>query len=117
MPKPNDLSRCITTLEQDRTLVCVVEMGQSSWLVAGIAPGLERNPLKKLDAARDALLQLLLRWRNEAAKAGHVVKRIALAYEAGRDGFWLARWLRAHANRSPRDRPEAGILAVGRNAQ
>ena len=34
------------------------------------------------------------RWRDEAIKAGHPVKRIVLAYEAGRDGFWLARWLR-----------------------
>jgi transposase len=97
MPKQNDLSRCLTALEQDRTLIAVVEMGQSSWLVAGIVPGLERNPLKKLAADRDALLQLLLRWRNEAAKAGRAINRIAVAYEAGRDGFWLARWLRAHA--------------------
>jgi transposase len=97
MPKQNDLSRCLTTLEQDTTLIAVVEMGQSSWLVAGIVPGLERNPLKKLAADRDALLQLLLRWRNEAAKVGRAINRIAVAYEAGRDGFWLARWLRAHA--------------------
>ena len=26
--------------------------------------------------------------------AGREIKRIAVAYEAGRDGFWLARWLR-----------------------
>src|SRR5207344_2089340 len=29
-------------------------------------------------------------------KAGRQITRIALAFEAGRDGFWLARWLRAH---------------------
>ena len=40
-------------------------------------------------------MQLLNRWRKEAAQAGHTIKRIAVAYEAGRDGFWLARWLRA----------------------
>jgi transposase len=27
-------------------------------------------------------------------KAGRTIARIALAFEAGRDGFWLARWLR-----------------------
>ncbi len=97
MPKQNDLSRCLITLEQDTTLIAVVEMGQSSWLVAGIVPGLERNPLKKLGADRDALLQLLHRWRNEAAKAGRAINRIAVAYEAGRDGFWLARWLQAQS--------------------
>src|SRR6201993_3998699 len=26
-------------------------------------------------------------------RAGHKIKRIAVAFEAGRDGFWLARWL------------------------
>jgi transposase len=70
-------------------------MGQSSWLVAGIVPGIERQPLKKLTADQDGLLQLLHRWRKEAAQTGHTIKRIAVAYEAGRDGFWLARWLRA----------------------
>ena len=97
MPKHNDLSRCLVTLEQASTLIAVVEMGQSSWLVAGIAPGLDRYPLKKLGPDRDALLQLLHRWRNEAAKAGHAINRIAVAYEAGRDGFWLARWLRSQS--------------------
>ena len=95
MPQPNDLSRSLVTLEQDSTLIAVIEMGQSSWLVAGIVPGIERQPLKKLTADQDGLLQLLHRWRKEAAQAGHTIKRIAVAYEAGRDGFWLARWLRA----------------------
>lgn len=95
MPHSNDLSRSLVTLEQDSTLIAVIEMGQSSWLVAGIVPGIERQPLKKLTADQDGLLQLLHRWRKEAAQAGHTIKRIAVAYEAGRDGFWLARWLRA----------------------
>jgi hypothetical protein len=37
----------------------------------------------------------LHRWRREARQAGHSIKRIVVAFEAGRDGFWLARWLRA----------------------
>src|SRR5271163_3241802 len=41
------------------------------------------------------LLKLLNRWREEAEKAGRKIERIAVAFEAGRDGFWLARWLRA----------------------
>jgi transposase len=36
-------------------------MGQSSWLVAGIVPGIERQPLKKLAPDQDGLLQLLYR--------------------------------------------------------
>jgi transposase len=95
MQKLNDLSRCLTTLEPDGTLIAVIEMSQSSWLVAGIVPGVERQPLKKLKVDESTLLNLLHRWREEAQKAGHRIKRISVAFEAGRDGFWLARWLRA----------------------
>jgi transposase len=55
----------------------------------------ERQPLKKLAADEQELLKLLERWRAEAEKAGHKINRIAVAFETGRDGFWLARWLRA----------------------
>src|SRR6201995_3326313 len=91
----NDLSRSLVILEQDATLIAVIEMGQSSWLVAGVVPGVARQPLKKLAIDESALLKLLNRWREEAQKAGHRIERIAVAFEAGRDGFWLARWLRA----------------------
>ena len=94
MPQPNDLSRSLAALDQDTTLIAVIEISQSSWLAAGIIPGVNRQPLKKLAADETALLQLLYRWRDEAAKAGRTINRIAVAYEAGRDGFWLARWLR-----------------------
>jgi transposase len=95
MPQLNDLSRSPVILEQDATLIAVIEMGQSNLLVAGIVPGVERSPLKKLAVDESALLKLLNRWREEAEKADHRIKRIAVAFEAGRDGFWLARWLRA----------------------
>ena len=95
MPQPNDLSRSLVPLEQDNTLVAVIELSQSGWLVAGTVPGVDRRPLKKLDPDEQALLRLLLRWQDEATRAGRTVTRIAVAYEAGRDGFWLARWLRS----------------------
>ena len=95
MPQPNDLSRSLVAFQQDSTLVAVVEMSRSSWLVAGIVPGIGRHPLKKLDPSEEALLALLRRWRDEAAGAGRTITRLAVAFEAGRDGFWLARWLRA----------------------
>jgi transposase len=44
---------------------------------------------------RTRLLAVLHRWRGEAVRAGRTITRIALAFEAGRDGFWLARWLAA----------------------
>jgi transposase len=93
--KPNDFSRSLIALDMDTTLIAVVELSLSSWLVAGIVPGVERQPLKKLRTDENALLTLLNRWRDEAVRSGHKISRIAVAFEAGRDGFWLARWLNA----------------------
>ena len=70
MAQLNDLSRSLVALDQDSTIIAVVEMSQSSWLVAAIVPGIERHPLKKLEANEEALLQLLRRWQGEAAGAG-----------------------------------------------
>ena len=95
MPQANDLSRCLVTLEQDNTLIAVIELSQASWLVAGIVPAIERQPVKKIEADEVALLRLLGRWRDEATRAGRGITRVCVAFEAGRDGFWLARWLRA----------------------
>ena len=91
----NDFSRCLDPLDMNATLIAVIEMSQSSWLVAGIVPGVERQPLKKLAISEHGLLNLLNRWRAEAEKQGHRITRIAVAFEAGHDGFWLARWLAA----------------------
>ena len=63
MQKLNDLSRSPSPLDPDGTLIAVIELSLSSWLVAGIVPGLERQPLKKLAVDESALLKLLHRWR------------------------------------------------------
>jgi transposase len=96
MPQPkDDLSKSLVALDQNRTLVAVVELSHSSWLLGGIVPGIDRHPEKKFAPDQETLLRLLHRWRDEAAKAGRTITRITVAFEAGRDGFWLARWLRA----------------------
>src|SRR3974390_2753120 len=95
MPQPkDDLSRSLVALEQDKTLIAVVELSSATWLVGGMVPGIKREPLKKLAPDQEALLALLHRWRDEAIAAGHAITRLVVAFEAGRDGFWLARWLR-----------------------
>ena len=94
MTQVDDLSRSVDAFDQDTSLTVVVEMSEASWLVTGMVPGVDRRPLKKLKPDPDALLRLVERWRSEAEKTGRTIERVALAYEAGRDGFWLARWLR-----------------------
>jgi hypothetical protein len=49
------------------------------------------------------LLALLHRWQDEAVRAGRTIMRIAVAFEAGRDGFWLARWACGTWRRGSRD--------------
>src|SRR3954454_16909766 len=82
MPRPNDSHRSLLPLEQESTLIAVVELSRSSWLVPGSVPGVERHPLKKLDPDEDALLRLLRRlgllrrWRDDAAGAGRTITRL-----------------------------------------
>ena len=59
MPQPNDLSRSLVALDQNSTIIAVVEMSQSSWLVGGVLPGIERQPRKKLEPSPERLLALL----------------------------------------------------------
>src|SRR6266436_1333360 len=70
MPQLNDLSRSLVALDQDSTIIAVVELSQSSWVVAGVLPGIERQPRKKLEPSAERLLGLLHRWRDEAVRAG-----------------------------------------------
>jgi transposase len=91
----NDLSRSLVAFDQNSTLIAVVELSLKTWLMAGLVPGLSRRPLKKQPADPDALVARLERWRDEAIGAGAKINRIVVAFEAGRDGFWLARFLRA----------------------
>src|SRR4030088_2253025 len=93
MPQPNDLSRSLVALDQNSTIIAVLEMSQSSWLLAGMLPGIERQPRKKLEPNPERLVAVLHAWRDEAVRAGRTITRIALAFEAGRGGFWLGRLL------------------------
>ena len=96
MAKPDDLSKPLVALDHDSTLVCVIEMSGSSWLVAATVPGVDRRPLQKLPVNPARLLEQVERWRKEAARAGRTITRTVVAYESGRDGFWLARLLQGH---------------------
>ena len=91
----DDLSRSLVAFDQNSSLCAVIELSLDKWLVGAIVPGLARDPLERLVPDPEALLKLLHRWRDEAIKTGRKIKRIIVAFEAGRDGFWLARWLRA----------------------
>jgi transposase len=78
----------------EQTIHAALELSKNSWLLAIQVPGRDNpslHPIKggdtdslmvKLDAARDHLAKLTGR-----------VPKVTLCYEAGYDGFWLARFL------------------------
>ena len=82
------------SLDPATTITAVVELSKRTWLVGGHVPGLERRPLKKTEDRAAGLLRILTNWRKRAEQAGRSIAHIVVAFEAGRDGFWLARWLR-----------------------
>ncbi len=84
MTQVDDLSRSLAAFDQSTNLVVVVEMSEASWLVAGLVPGVDRQPLKKLEPDPGALLRLLERWRAEAMKTGRTIGQVTLAYEGFR---------------------------------
>ena len=84
-----------TALDQDSTLVVVLELSAKSWLVGARVPGLSRLSRYALPPSVAELSELLGKMTERAATQGKTVGRVVLAYEAGRDGFWLARYLEA----------------------
>lgn len=93
MTKPS----ATTAFEHDSTLVVALELSGKGWELGAVVPGVARRPRRRL-SPRDmtGLLRQLEHWKTEARRAGRTVRRTVLAYEAGRDGFWIARFLLAH---------------------
>jgi transposase len=89
-----DAHRPATAFDHDSTLVVAMELSGKSWQLGAVVPGVSRRPKRGLKVGdMDELLRVLERWKAEAAKAGRTVARVVVAYEAGRDGFWIARHL------------------------
>ena len=95
MKNRSDLNQSYAAFDQASTIVSVVELSSKNWLAAATVPGVKRQPRKNLPCNPHGLLTQIERWRAEAVKAGHEIERIVVAFEAGRDGVWLARFLRA----------------------
>ena len=85
-----------TSFNHATTIVGVVELSKKTWVIGGYVPGLERRPLKRVNDHAAGLLGVLVAWRKKAEQAGRTIARIVVAFEAGRDGFWLPRWLQTN---------------------
>jgi transposase len=97
MSEAFDPRKSTTAFDQASTLVLIVELSGKSWRAAASVPGLSRRPMGNLAAyGVGAVLEAIERWKGEAKKAGCEVGRVVAGYEAGVDGFWIARALMAH---------------------
>jgi len=80
------------TIEQ--IIYAALELSKNSWLLAIQAPGRDNpslHPIKGGDAA--GLMAKLDAARHRVAKLTGQTPKVTLCYEAGYDGFWLARFL------------------------
>jgi hypothetical protein len=77
----NDLNRSLTPFDPNETLIGVVELSKGSWLVAGIIPGVERQPLKKrfLQFQKDSTLAKWFEARTKNARTSRKKMIVALA--------------------------------------
>ncbi len=86
-----------TTNEQ--TIHAALELSKNSWLLALQSPGRDNpslHPIKGGDA--EGLMAKLDAARERVAKLTGRTPKVTLCYEAGYDGFWLARLLEQHGN-------------------
>jgi transposase len=65
-----------------------------SWVLAVQLPGVKRHSKRVLEPHCEALVALIERLKARSLAAGHRTERVILIHEAGRDGFWLARFLK-----------------------
>lgn len=90
------MSTTTTTRTNDRTatLYLAFELGNGKWRL-GFTTGLEQKPRERTIPARDvdALLREIARAKERFGLAAGA--RVVSCYEAGRDGFWLHRYLAA----------------------
>jgi len=96
MSAPFELRTPATAFDHDITVVAAMELSGKSWIISGAIPGVDRRP-KKTVAVGDiaGVADVLKSWGEEAARAGKPVSRTIVGYEAGYDGFWIARDLMA----------------------
>ena len=86
-----------TAFDHTTTLVTVLELSGKSWELGASVPGVSRRPLRRISVGDvAAILKAIEQWKAEADKAGCQVSRVVVGYEAGRDGFWIARSLREY---------------------
>ena len=83
--------------EQQATLFVALELSQATWLVALHSPIADKISINRIDGGdTDKLMALIEKKREQAARQLGRTVQVVSCYEAGRDGFWLHRFLIGH---------------------
>ncbi|MCY3816863.1 MAG: IS110 family transposase [Gammaproteobacteria bacterium] len=79
---------------ENDTLYVAIEISGKSWVIGVKGPASEKIGLHSLGPAdKEGLRDLIERQRAKAQQALNREVRVLCCYEAGYEGFWLARWL------------------------
>jgi transposase len=93
MTQPGRPAPTSAALDYDSTIIGALEMSDKKWVLAVQLPGVKRHTRHVLKASGEELASLIERLKARCAPAGQPIARVILTHEAGRDGFWLARFL------------------------
>ena len=88
-----DQAPVAAALDYDSTLIGALELSSKKWVFAIQVPGLRKHTRHVVEPNGPALATLLETMKARSAAAGRPIARIVVTHEAGRDGFWLARFL------------------------
>ena len=80
-------------VDYNSTIIGALELSEKKWVLAVQLPGVDRHSRHVLDACGERLVSFVERLKARCASAGRKIARVILTHEAGRDGFWLARFL------------------------
>ena len=91
------MTRPTSVTFNEPTLHAALELSKNSWLLAIQFPDRDKPSLYRLSGGDgDGLLTKLDAARRRMAKVAGQAPKLVLCYEAGYDGFWLARLLEQH---------------------
>ena len=80
-------------LDYESTMIGALELSSMKWVFAVQLPGSRKYTRHVVEPNGPALETLLEKLKANGALSGRPISRVIMTHEAGRDGFWLARFL------------------------
>ncbi len=88
------MTRIPVSNSNEQSIHAALELSKNSWLLAIQVPGRDNPSLHPIRGGNaEGLIVKLNAARQRLVKASGQVPKLTLCYEAGYDGFWLARLL------------------------